>query len=257
MADVGAGTARGPRGASGPIDSAKRSAQRSSGARTGHDKRETTTPYSGLSGPVRALLVSGLTRSLPWSMSPGICVPGFAAVARGAPGSQTKEHALPPTPPLELALPGCARRIRLMVWPQIREGALARHCHFRFAKGAGRWTSVWASLRERGKAKRPPHVGPGKVVLPPVSPKELGSDLPRPKKDARQPVILRRLLVPRARRLWLTPQPEPGGEANSSGYTLGTPAFRPIASSSSIQSGSAAANLFFVPKQRTARSDDR
>ena len=114
MADVGAGTARGPRGAVGPIDSAKRSAQRSSGARTGHDKRETTTPYSGLSRPVRALLVSGLTRSLPWSMSPGTCVPGFAAVARGAPGSQTKEHALPPTPPLKLALPGCARRIRLM-----------------------------------------------------------------------------------------------------------------------------------------------
>ena len=95
MADVGAGTARGPRGAVGPIDSAKRSAQRSSGARTGHDKRETTTPHSGLSRPVRALLVSGLTRSLPWSMSPGICVPGFAAVARGAPGSQTKEHAPP------------------------------------------------------------------------------------------------------------------------------------------------------------------
>ena len=61
----------------------------------------------------------------------------------------------------------------------------------REANSTGRWTSVWASLRERGKAKRPPHVGPGKVVLPPVSPKELGSDLPRPKKDARQPVILR------------------------------------------------------------------
>ena len=143
-----------------------------------------------------------------------------------------------------------------MVWPQIREGALARHCHFRFAKGAGRWTSVWASLRERGKAKRPPHVGPEKVVLPAASPKELGSDLPRPKKG-RAPTrdLALRLLVPRARRLWLTPQPEPGEKQTVRGTPWARLPFdlwRPPPRSVRVGGG----KPFFVPKQRTARSDD-
>ena len=151
---------------------------------------------------------------------------------------------LPPTAPLELALPGCARRIRLMVWPQIREGALARHCHFRFAKGAGRWTSVWASLRERGKAKRPPHVGPEKVVLPAASPKELGSDLPGPKKDARQPVILRCGFWCPGRDVCGSRRSPNRGRSKQFGVHPGHACLSTYGVLLLVQSGSAAANLF-------------